>query len=118
MRDNLIHDAIIEYAVTDNGSIGLENSRLQLDRVTLDHTDRRRIRSLDSSLVVRNSTFADIFLPGQQPTTNNMSEHIWGSGIPAGGQFVVENNFFGHATGHNDTIDFDAPRGWAAPYRS
>ena len=115
MRDNLIHDAIIEYAVTDDGSIGLENSRLQLERVTLDHTDRRRIRSIDSSLVVRNSTFADIFPPGQEPTTNNMSEHIWGSGIPVGGQFVVENNFFGTTTGHNDAIDFDAPRGVGRP---
>ena len=36
-----------------NGVIGLQNSQLTLQHSTLDHTDRRRIRSIDSSLVVR-----------------------------------------------------------------
>ncbi len=84
--------------------------QLELDHVKLDHTDRRRIRSINSSLVVRHSEFTDIFEPGQAPTTDNLSEHIWGQGIPAGGQFVIEHNTFGHITGHNDAIDFDAPR--------
>ncbi|MCA9263133.1 MAG: lamin tail domain-containing protein, partial [Planctomycetales bacterium] len=106
---NRIHHAIIEWGVTDDGMIGLENSRLELDHVTLDHTDRRRIRTIDSSLVVRNSTFANIFDPGVAPTTDNLSEHIWGRGIPADGEFLIENNVFGTITGHNDGIDFDAP---------
>ena len=90
--------------------IGLENSELTLQHSTLDHTDRRRIRSIDSSLIVRDSTFTNIFDPGQAPTTDNLSEHIWGRGIPAGGQWIVEGNTFGTITGHNDAIDFDAPR--------
>ncbi len=109
-HDNRIQYAVLEYGVTDDGLIGLENSRLELDHVTLDHTDLRRIRTINSSLVVRNSVFTDIFAPGQAPTTDNRSEHIWGNGIPSNGQFIVENNIFGHLTGHNDAIDFDAPR--------
>ena len=109
-HDNRIHHAVVEYGVTDDGLIGLQNSQLELDHVTLDHTDLRRIRSINSSLVVRNSIFTDIFAPGQAPTTDNRSEHIWGQGIPADGQFVIDGNVFGHLTGHNDAIDFDAPR--------
>ncbi|MCA9199491.1 MAG: lamin tail domain-containing protein [Planctomycetales bacterium] len=109
MVDNQIQYAILEHGVTSDGMIGLENSRLTLDHVTLDKTDRRRIRSIDSSLVVRNSTFTTIFEPGQAPTSDNQSEHIWGRGIPAGGEWILENNYFGHITGHNDSVDFDAP---------
>jgi hypothetical protein len=109
MQDNRITWAVVEYGVTDNGNTGLDNSRLTLEHVTLDHTDRRRIRTVNSSLVVRNCMFTDIFGPQQAPTTDNMSEHIWGSGIPAGGEFVIENNLFGTTKGHNDIIDFDGP---------
>ncbi len=108
---NEITHAILEYGITDDGLVGVVGSNLTLDHVTLDHTDLRRIRSIDSSLVVRNSTFTDIFQPDQAPTTDNRSEHIWGRGIPAGGQWIVEGNSFGTITGHNDSIDFDAPRG-------
>ncbi len=110
MQDNRIHWAVVEWGITNDGMIGLENSSIELDSVTLDNTDRRRIRTIDSSLVVRNSTFTNIFDPGEAPTTDNLSEHIWGSGIPADGEFRLENNFFGHITGHNDGVDFDAPR--------
>ena len=109
MSDNRITYAVIEYGRTNNGMVGLENSKLLLDHVTLDNTDLRRIRSVDSSLIVRNCTFTDIFGPGQAPTTDNFSEHIWGSGISEGGQFVIENNTFGTTKGHNDAIDFDGP---------
>jgi hypothetical protein len=110
-RDNRLEHVIIEYGITNDGLIGVDGSNLTLDHVRLDHTDRRRIRSIDSSLVVRNSTFTNIFEPGQAPTTDNLSEHIWGRGIPAGGQWIVQGNTFGTITGHNDAIDFDAPRG-------
>ncbi len=110
MQDNVISYAVIEHASTDDGSVGLDRSRIELDHVVFGHAFQRRIRTIDSSLVVRNSLFTDISPPGQPPLTNNLSEHIWGSGIPAGGEFILENNFFGHITGHNDGIDFDAPR--------
>ena len=110
MNGSRIDHAIIEYGVTGDGMIGLENSELTLNHVTLDHTDRRRIRSINSSLVVRDSVFENIFDPGQAPTTDNQSEHIWGRGIPDGGRWILERNVFGHITGHNDSVDFDAPR--------
>ncbi|HCO93036.1 MAG TPA: hypothetical protein DIU00_03650, partial [Phycisphaerales bacterium] len=66
----------------------------------------QRIISRDSSLIVRNSVFTDTCADGQTPT-NNRTEHIWGSGISAGGQFIIENNVFGTTPGHNDAIDFD-----------
>ena len=109
-EDNQIHWAILEWGISNDGMIGLENSQIEIDSSVFDNADRRRIRTIDSALVVRNSTFENIFDVGQAPTTDNLSEHIWGRGIPADGQFVLDNNTFGHITGHNDGIDFDAPR--------
>jgi hypothetical protein len=113
MLDNRLTHAVIEYGVTPTnlGMIGLENSNLTIEHAMLDHADRRRIRSQESSLIVRNSVFTDIF-PGENeaPTTDNFSEHIWGGGIPAGGHFIIENNIFGRLKGHNDGIDFDSER--------
>ena len=45
------------------------NANLTIESSRFDHTDRRRIRSNDSSLIVRNSNFVSIFPPGQQPTS-------------------------------------------------
>ncbi len=109
MSDNRITYAVIEYARTDDGMIGLENSSLLLDHVTLDNTDLRRISTIDSSLIVSNCIFTDIFGPDEPPTTNNRSEHIWGRGIPKDGCFIIENNVFGTTKGHNDAIDFNGP---------
>lgn len=108
-RDNRITYAVVEYGRSNNGMIGLENSNLLLDHVTLDNTDLRRISSIDSSLIVSNCVFTDIFGPNEPPTTDNRSEHIWGSGVPEDGYFIIENNIFGRTKGHNDAIDFDGP---------
>jgi len=104
--DNLITYAVIEYGQTNDGMIGLNNSRLLVDHVTFDNSTLWRISAVDSSLVVRNSTFTDTMAPGQTPT-NNRSEHIWGSGIMPNGELIIENNIFGKTPGHNDAIDFD-----------
>ncbi len=109
MNDSQIDHAILEYGRTDNGMIGLENSELLVTNSVFDQTDLRRIRSIDSSLIVRQSTFTNIADPNEAPATNNRSEHIWGRGIPQNGQWILEDNTFGHVTGHNDAIDFDAP---------
>ena len=86
--------------------IGLVNSRLLVDSVTFDNSTLWRIRTTDSSLVVRNSVFTDVVAPGQNPT-DNRSEHILGSGIMPNGELIIENNIFGKTPGHNDAIDFD-----------
>jgi hypothetical protein len=106
VRDNRITYAVVEYGRTLDGMIGLDQSNLLLDHVTLDHTDRRRIRTVDSSLIVRNSTFTNIFEFGEAPTGDNVCEHIWGT-APTTGHFIIENNIFGTITGHNDAIDVD-----------
>jgi len=106
MEDNRIAYAVVEYGVTNNGLVHVENSNLLLDHVTFDHTDRRRLWIANSSLIVRNCLFTDIFGPGQPPSTNNLSEQIWGTGIAPGGQLIIENNIFGTTKGHNDAIDF------------
>ncbi len=116
MQDNRISYAVVEYGQTTDGMIGLEASRLLLDHVTLDHAEQRRIRTIDSSLVVRHCHFTDIAPPGEPPATDNFSEHIWGSGVPEDGQFIIEDNVFGWTAGHNDAIDFDgASRPGAIP---
>jgi hypothetical protein len=108
-EDNCIRHAFFEYARTDDGMIGLQKSRLLLEDVEFDHCDRRRIRTMDSNLIVRRCRFRDMFGPGEPPTTDNMSENIWGSGIPDGGYLIVEDSVFGTNKGHNDAIDFDGP---------
>ena len=107
MADNRVSYAVFEYATTADGMIGVENSTLTLDHVTLDHAERRRIRVQNSSLIVRNSTFTDMFGPGQAPLTDNGSEQIWGGHFPTGGHFIIENSVFGTTSGHNDVIDVD-----------
>jgi hypothetical protein len=109
MDDNRITYTVVEYGRTNDGMIGLEDSNILLDHVTLDNTDLRRIRTIDSSLIVSNSVFTDTFDSNGPPSTNNFSEHIWGRGIPADGYFIIENNIFGTTKGHNDAIDFDGP---------
>jgi len=106
MQDNRISYAVIEYGRTDDGMVGLANSNLLLDHVTFDNTTLQRIIARDSSLIVRNSTFTDTPAEGQT-LTDNRTEHIWGSGVAAGGWFIIENNVFGRTPGHNDAIDFD-----------
>jgi hypothetical protein len=112
MEDNRIRHAFLEYARTNDGMVGVQKSRLLLEHVDFDHCDRRRIRTLDSSLIVRRCRFANMFGPSEPPTTDNLSENIWGSGIPDGGWLLIEENVFGTNKGHNDAIDLDGP---AAP---
>jgi len=106
--DNRLRWAILEYGRTNDGMLGVEGSTLLVEHVTFDHTDLRRVRTQGSSLVVRDCVFTDIFDANQSPTTDNLSEHIWGS-VSAGGQFLAEHNIFGRVKGHNDCIDVDGP---------
>ncbi|MBE3071014.1 MAG: hypothetical protein IMZ66_12335, partial [Planctomycetes bacterium] len=110
MAENRLTHAILEYARTDDGMIGLDNSNLVVEDCTFDHTDYRRIRTIDSALVVRNSVFTDLFAPGEAPTWDNHNEHIWGRAA-AGLPFIIEGNVFGTTKGHSDVIDVDGPAG-------
>ena len=68
MEDNRIGHAVLEYGRTSQGMVGLERSNLLVHDTMFDHTDRRRMRSIDSSLIVRDSVFTDIF-PGDMPVS-------------------------------------------------
>jgi hypothetical protein len=105
--DNQISYAVLEYGVTDNGMIGVSSSRATLDHLYFDKTDRRRLRFNNASIILTNSEFADIFPGATAPTTDNLSEDVWGSGILAGGEGRFENNIFGTTKGHNDIMDID-----------
>jgi len=106
MLDNRISYAILSGSTRSAGMVDLDDSNLTIDHATFENADRRRIASADSSLIVRNSTFADFDFGGSPP--NNVAEHIWGGYLPAGGHFILENNVFGLTEGHNDAVDFNA----------
>ena len=108
--DNQISYAVLEWGtagVTNNGMLGVSSSRVTLDHLYFDKTDRRRLRFNNTSIVVTNSEFADIFPGATAPTTDNFSENVWGSGILAGGEVRFENNIIGTTKGHNDGMDID-----------
>ncbi|MCD6303800.1 MAG: hypothetical protein J7M21_02420, partial [Planctomycetes bacterium] len=105
MNGSAIRNAILEYVDDDDGIISLVNSELTLAGSTLDHAHRRRITAVDSSLTVRDCTFADLFETPPASVPDNVSEHIWGQGIAAGGQVFIEGNTFLHY--HKDQFNTD-----------
>jgi len=108
--DNHLSWSVLEWGTagtTNNGMLGISTSRVTIDHVYFDKTDRRRIRFNNASFVLKDSEFADIFPGATAPTTDNFSEDVWGSGILAGGEVRVENNVFGTTKGHNDILDID-----------
>jgi len=109
IEDNRITYAILEYGEIATGMISVVNSNLLVDHVFLDHSGLYRIKSSNSSLIVRNSVFTDMFEPDEAPLTDNSSEQLGGTGIMAGGHVIIENNLFGSTHGHNDVIDFSGP---------
>jgi hypothetical protein len=110
--DNVIAHADIHFAQSLDGSIGIQASHLLVDGVSFAGTHLRMINGTDSSLVVRNSVFPDMFAAGESPmelALDNVSEHIKFVGrAPAGGVFIIQNNDFGSNKGHNDVIDIDS----------
>jgi hypothetical protein len=104
--DNRITHAILQGSTRTDGMVELDNSRATIENSVFENADRRRITAINSSLIVRNSTFADFDVSGTPE--NNVLEHIWGRNVIAGGEMIIENNVFGVTPGHNDAIDFDA----------
>ncbi len=113
MEDNIISNTVIDESRSDEGMIGLVNSSLILENSWLGYTGTdsqtplRHVEFLNSSLTIRGCVFDDICRSGETPTDNS-SEHIWGQGVPEGGNLIIENNIFGTTPGHNDAIDIDS----------
>ncbi len=110
-QDNYIGYAVIGYAETNNGAIGLSNASALLEYLSWTGSKRRLVRADNASLIVRNCVFPDRFSAAEYPAAgdDNLVEDIKGSGILTGGHFIIENNIFGANKGHNDIIDFSGP---------
>jgi fibronectin type 3 domain-containing protein len=112
---NIISFADIEHAQDpeDNlGSIGAIDSEIIVDSVTFSSTHLRMFYSDQSSVIIRNSVFADMFAENEHADAlglENIAEHIKGVGNPRA-HFIIENNVFGTNKGHNDIIDVDSAR--------
>ena len=111
IEDNLISYAVVAYAETSNGSIGLTNSEAVLENLAWTGSLRRLVRTDNASVIIRNCVFPDRFGDGEAPGSNddNVVEAINATGILAGGHYIIENNIFGTNKGHNDIIDFSGP---------
>lgn len=104
--DNRITHAILQGSTRTDGMVDVDNSRLTVENSVFEDAGRRRITAIGSSLIVRNSTFADFDVVGTP--SNNVLEHLWGRNVMPGGEMILEGNTFGLTPGHNDAVDFDA----------
>ena len=106
---NVIAFADIEYAEDRLGSIGATGSEVTIENVTFRGTHLRMVVARNSSMIVRDGVFPDMFGPDESPGAlglDNIAEHIVSIGqIPDGGHFIIEGNLFGRNKGHNDVID-------------
>ena len=110
MQDNRITYAVVEHGLSPEGMVGEENSNLLLDHMMIENSCAYVVYIDNSSLILRDSTFGDMFGPGEEPGGTNC-EHVKGvGGIPDGGHVIIENNVFGKNTGKNDVIDISSPK--------
>jgi hypothetical protein len=113
---NLVSKVDIEYAQSPNGSIGVHRSQLRIDDVGISGTLEFKIFTNESSLIVENCIFGNMFPEDlnpldMTPMIDNTGEHIKGlAGVsfPKDGYYIIRNNYFGTNKGHNDIIDVDS----------
>ena len=115
MRSNRIQHAVVAYAVSDDGMVGIDGSQLELDYVTFEHSDSRRIRSVDSSLTVRNSNVFDLAVPvrasisGEPASRTSQTSAtliVGGPGV-SHYRYRVNEGSFGQAIPVSETIQLD-----------
>jgi hypothetical protein len=112
--DNRIAHVDVGHAQDSNGSIGIIRSQCVVDDVSFLGTHIRIFYTEDSSIILENSRFPDVFGPDEQADAlglDNVSEQVKGVGAPpVGGRYIIRNNSFGTTKGHNDVIDVDSGR--------
>ncbi|YCM42810.1 lamin tail domain-containing protein [Verrucomicrobiaceae bacterium 227] len=112
--DNRIAHIDVGHAQDTNGSIGIIRSQCVVDDVSFHGTHIRIFYTEDSSIILENSRFPDVFGPTEQADAlglDNVSEQVKGVGAPPiGGRYIIRNNSFGTTKGHNDVIDVDSGR--------
>ncbi|MFP6882695.1 MAG: lamin tail domain-containing protein [Roseibacillus sp.] len=106
---NRIAHVDIRNAQHSQGAIGIIRSQCVIDDARISGTHIRMIYTDDSSVIIENCDFPDMFAPDEQAAAlglDNISEHVKGEGdIPAGGRYIIRNNRFGTNKGHNDVVD-------------
>jgi hypothetical protein len=116
--DNLMSWVDLDRAQTMDGAVGVRDSEVVLEHLTVTGTRLRSIYSHSSSVIVRDSVFPTMFTAEDRAILlglNNEAEYIKGEGeIPAGGHYVIERNVFGIPKGHNDVIDVNGTS-WPGP---
>jgi hypothetical protein len=109
---NMLSFVDILHAQSEDGSVGIHRSEVMLDNMTFAGSHLRMIYADSSSVTLQNSTFPDMFAPGESPIgldLDNISEHVKGEGAyPENGHFIIRGNTFGGNSGHNDIIDVDS----------
>ncbi|MHB1034559.1 MAG: lamin tail domain-containing protein [Pirellulales bacterium] len=95
-EDNRLAYVDLDYADSRGDSIRVQDARLSIDRATFAHTTQTVLELVNPTLVVSHSVF-----PG--PTGDAT---IQGTGLPVGGQLVLDGNTFGAATGEGDILRF------------
>lgn len=109
---NILSFVDILHAQSAEGSVGVHRSEVMLNNMGFAGSHLRIIYADSSSVTLQNSTFPDMFAPGESPIDldlDNISEHVKGEGAyPEGGHFIIRGNIFGSNAGHNDIIDVDS----------
>ncbi|MCH2061569.1 MAG: lamin tail domain-containing protein, partial [Verrucomicrobiales bacterium] len=109
---NVLSFVDILHAQSAEGSVGIRRSEVILDNMSFAGSHLRMVYAESSSVTLQNSTFPDMFAPGESPAAlglDNISEHVKGVGaFPANGHFIIRGNVFGKNAGHNDIVDVDS----------
>ncbi|MEN8864845.1 MAG: lamin tail domain-containing protein [Akkermansiaceae bacterium] len=111
---NRIAHIDVGHAQDTSGAIGIIRSQCVVDDVSFYGTHIRIFYTEDSSIILENSRFPDVFAPDEQADAlglDNVSEQVKGVGSPpSGGRYIIRNNSFGTTKGHNDVLDVDSGR--------
>ncbi len=96
MEDNLLCYVNMYYADKGKQSIFLDSSKLLIDNMEWNNSDKKIINVIHPSLIVQNSTFPDRI----------NAECIKGFKLIDNEYLIIKNNVFGWVGGKNDAIDF------------
>ncbi len=105
-EDNRLAYVDLEYATAGAQSIDLGHARLDIDNATFAGTDETVLRTVDSSLIVRNSVFPETVRPT-----------VSGRGLLAVEPYLLfEGNTFGECSGdRRDVVEFTVGDAAAEP---
>ncbi|UCG56545.1 MAG: CotH kinase family protein, partial [Phycisphaerales bacterium] len=96
MEDNRLCCVDMEFGDNQNQTINVERSRVLIDSVSWNSTDKNVLELEHPSVIIRNCVFPDLV----------GDEAIYGYGLSGDEYLIIERSTFGKLTGYNDAIDF------------